>query len=151
MKVSILHRFQSATIVLGWATATAALTLFTIFQGQLLPRNIITGGGQYAEVISSNPLWLWIFYLGNFVICVLAAMVISDVAKTLISFFASFFGAALITDLVLALPDLLGIFPYPGALQQAAVIFTFGAFFPLLFLVNFAGSISGAFLAERRL
>jgi hypothetical protein len=43
----------------------------------------------------------------------------------------------------------LGIFPYPGALEQAAVIFTFGAFFPLLFLVDFAGAIAGAALAER--
>ncbi len=151
MKVSILRRLKPATVVLGWATATAALTLFTMFQGQLLPRNIITGGGQYAEVISSNPLWLWIFYLGNFATCVLAAILISDLSKTLVSFFASFIGAAIITDLVLSLPDLLGIFPYPGALQQAAVIFTFGAFFPLLFLVNFAGAISGAFLAERQL
>jgi hypothetical protein len=149
MKVSILRPFGPAMIVLGWATATAALALFTIFQGQLLPKNIITGGGQYAEVLSPNPIWLWIFYSGNFAICVLAAMVIADMGETLVSFFASFLGAALITGLVLALPDLLGIFPYPGALEQAAVIFTFGAFFPLLFLVDFAGAIAGAALAER--
>lgn len=150
MKVGSLRRLEPAAIVLGWATAIAALTLFTIFHAQLLPRNI-NGGGLYAEVVSPNPLWLLIFYLGNFAICVLAALVISDIAKALVSFFASFIGAALITGFVLSLPDLLGIFPYPGALQQAAVIFTFGAFFPLLFLVNFAGAISGSFLAERLL
>src|ERR1700756_5459245 len=141
MKVRMPRQLKVPILVLGWATSIAAVTLFTIFQGQLLPKNIITGGGQYAEVVSPNPVWLWIFYLGNFAICLLAAMTIEDLAETLLSFFASFVGAAMITYLVLALHDILGIFPYPGALEQAAVGFTFGAFFPFLFLVNFVGSM----------
>ncbi len=151
MKLSMRRQLKVATFVLGWATSIAAVTLFTIFQGQLLPKNIITGGGQYAEVVSPNPVWLWIFYLGNFAICLLAAITINDLAETLLSFFASFVGAAMITYLVLALPDILGIFPYPGALEQAAVGFTFGAFFPFLFFVNFVGSMAGLALADRLL
>ncbi len=151
MKVSMRRPIKLAGIVLGWATAVAAVTLFTIFQGQLLPRNIITGGGQYAEVISANPVWLLIFYLGNFAICLLAALVVRDLTETLLGFFSSFVLAAIITYLILALPDILGIFPYPGALEQAAVIFTFGAFFPFLFFVNFVGSMAGLFLADRLL
>jgi hypothetical protein len=151
MKVRMPRKLKVPILVLGWATSIAAVTLFTIFQGQLLPKNIITGGGQYAEVISPNPVWLWIFYSGSFAICLLAAMTIEDLAETLLSFFASFVGAAMITYLVLALPDILGIFPYPGALEQAAVGFTFGAFFPFPFFVNFVGTMAGLVLADRLL
>lgn len=150
MNVRLLTWSKYVLLILGWGTSTAALTLATIFQGLLLPRNI-NGGGLYSEVVSSNPIWLVIFYLGNLTICLVAAMAISDVSRALVSFFASFLVAAGITDLVLALPDFLGIFPFPGALQEAATIFTLTAFFPVLLLVNFAGTILGISLAERYL
>jgi len=145
MKLSLLHRFKLIFVVLGWSTSTAAVTLLMIFNGQLLPKGL---GGF---VVSPNPLLLGAFYLGCFAICVLATVIIGDLSEAIISFFVSYFGAAIITAVVLALPNLLGIFPYSDALQHAAVIFTFDAFFPFVFLVNFAGSITGVYLAERQL
>jgi len=98
-----------------------------------------------------SPSKVEAFYLGNFAICLFAAMTVSDASRALVSFFASFVLAAIITDLVLALPDLLGIFPIPGALQEASIIFTFTAFFPISLLVDLAGTIVGISLSERLL
>jgi hypothetical protein len=120
-----------------------------IFQGLLLPKNI-NGGGLYAEVVSPNPLWFWFFYLGSFAISVLAAMTVSDVSASLVSYFASLLGAAAITFTVLASPEFFGISPFPfGTLQEAATIFTFSAFFPAVPLMNLAGTVVGIALGER--
>lgn len=150
MNVRFFRMFKSPFVILGWATSIAALTLATIFQGLLLPKNI-NGGGLYNDVVNGNPLGLLIFYLGNFGICVIAAMVIGDPGKALISFFPSFIGAAIVTYLVLALPDLLGLFPFltPGVLQESASVFALTAFFPVLLLVNLAGTVLGIGLSER--
>jgi len=150
MNIRIVYRVKPVLVILGWSTSMAAFALTTIFQGQLLPREF-NGGGNYVQVLNASPLGLWIFYFGTFATSVLAAMVISDAGKALVSFFVSFLGAAIITDLVLSLPDFLGIFAIPGALQEAAVIFTFTAFFPLLLLVTLAGTILGIGLGERLL
>jgi hypothetical protein len=148
MKIAIFHRLKPGLIVVGWATSMAAITVGTIFEGLLLPKVIGAGGGLLPEVINASPFGLWIFYLGNFMVCVVAAMVISDLGSVIVSFFPAFLGAALITYLVLALPDLLGIFPFPGLLQESAIIFTFGAFFPVLLIVALAGTLLGVGLAE---
>jgi hypothetical protein len=149
LKIRVVNVFRPLLITLGWSTSTAALTLFMIFQGQFLPRNI-NGGGLYAEVVSPNPLWLWVFFLGNLAISVLAVMAISDVPTALISFFASLLGAAAITFMVLASPEFIGISPFPfGTLQEAATIFTFTAFFPVVPFVNLAGTVVGIALGER--
>jgi hypothetical protein len=148
MKIVVFRRLRPGLIVIGWATSMAALTLATIFEGLLLPKVIGAGGGLLSEVVNASPLGLWTFYIGNFSVCVLAAMVISDFGTAIVSFFPSFLGAALITYLVLALPDFLGIYPFPGVLQESAAIFTFGAFFPLLLLVSLAGTIVGIGLGE---
>jgi hypothetical protein len=143
MKLSMLNRFKLVFVMVGWSTSIAAITLFMIFNGQLLPRGL---GGF---IVAPSPFLLAAFYLGSFAICVLASLVIEDISKGIISFFVAYFGAALLTALVLALPNLLGIFPYSDSLQHAAVIFTFDAFFPIPLLVNFAGVITGLYLAER--
>jgi hypothetical protein len=151
MKIAVLRRAKPLLAVLGWAASTAALTLATIFQGYLLPKVYGAGGGFLDEVLNANPVWLWIFYLGNFGICILAALVISDLGTTVIGFFVSYGVAAGITYMVLSLPDFIGVFPFPGVLEGSAVTFTFGAFFPLLLLVNLVGTIVGAALSERLL
>jgi hypothetical protein len=148
MKIRLHPTLKLIFVVLGWATTCAALTLFTIFNGQLLPRNI-NGGGLYSDVLSASPLGLWIFYVGNFAISVLAAMVISELGKSLISFLPSYLGAAMITFLVLAAPDFAGIYDPQQVIQESAVIFTFTAFFPLLLLVSFSGTIVGNAIGER--
>jgi hypothetical protein len=148
MKVRIPNRLRPFLIVLGWATSSAAFTLATIFQGQLLPKNI-NGGGLYADVTKGNPLLLLIFYGASFTTSVLAAMVIGDVGVSLISFFLSYVGTGIITYLVLVLPDFFGVFDPFQVIQGSAVIFTFTALFPLLLFVNLAGTIAGIALAER--
>jgi hypothetical protein len=150
MNVRIIRKLKPLLVVLGWATSTAALALATIFQGQLLPKNI-NGGGLYGQVVNASPLPIWIFYVGNFAVCVVAAMVISDPARSLVSYFPSFIGAAAITYLVLALPDFVGAYDPQQVLQDTATIFTFTAFFPLLLLVNLAGTVVGIAVGERLL
>src|SRR5713101_3137129 len=93
MNLRILRRLKPFLIVLGWATSTAALALATIFQGQLLPKNI-NGGALYGQVVNASPLPIWIFYIGNFAICIIATMVISDPGRALISYFPSYVGGA---------------------------------------------------------
>lgn len=150
MNVRFSQWLRSAFVILGWSTSSAAFALGTIFQGQLLPRNI-NGGGLYSDVLNANPLWLWIFYIGNFAVCVVASMVISDVGKSMISFFISYAGAALITYFVLALPDYVGVYDPTQVLQETATVFTFTAFFPVLLLVNLSGTVAGMALGERLL
>jgi hypothetical protein len=150
MNVRFSPWLRAALVVLGWSTASAAFSLGTIFQGQLLPRNI-NGGGLYSDVLNANPLWLWLFYIGNFAVCVVASMVISEVGKAVISFFLSYTGAALITYFVLALPDYVGIYDPTQVLQESATVFVFTAFFPLLLLVNLSGTVAGIALGERLL
>ncbi len=146
MKLRSMKTFKPLLVVFGWAVSTAALTLGTIFLGYLLPRDI-NGGGLYSEILNASPVPLWIFYVGNFAICVLAAFVISDLSATIVSFFPSFVGAAGIAYVVLALPDLLGC--CGGVLEESAIGFVLVAFFPRLFIVNLAGTFVGAVLEER--
>ena len=148
MNVRFSQSLRLAFVVIGWSTSSAAFALGTIFQGQLLPRNI-NGGGLYADVLNADPLWIWLFYIGNFAVCVVASMVISDVSKAVISFFLSYSGAALITYFVLALPDYVGAYDPAQVLQESATVFTFTAFFPLLLLVNLSGTVAGIALGER--
>ena len=149
MKIALVYRFKPFLAVLGWSASTAALAVATIFQGLLLPKVYGSGGGFLDEVVNQNPLGLWIFYLGNFGICVLAAIVISDLGTSIIGFFVSYMGAAVITYMVLALPDFLGVYPIQGVLSGSAVTFAFTAFFPLLLLVNLVGTFVGVGLGER--
>jgi hypothetical protein len=148
MKVRIPRGFKIFLVVLGWSTSSAAFALATIFQGQLLPRNI-NGGGLYADVTNGDPLVLLLFYGGSFAISILAALVISDVGVSLASFFSSYIGTGLITYFVLGLPDLFGVYDPLGVIQGSAVTFTFTALFPLLLFVSLAGTVAGMALAER--
>ncbi len=145
-KISILHRFKPLLVVLGWATSLASLTLGVIFQGLLLPN----ASELLPESYGASSLWLWIFYLGSFGICLLAAMLISDFGQSVVSVFFAYGLTALIIFVVLALPDFLGIVP-SGSLQEPAVSFTFNALFPFPLFVDFIGTIVGSALGERLL
>lgn len=145
--ISILHRFKPLLLVLGWATSLASLTLGTIFQGLLLPNASELSPESYGV----SSLWLWVFYLGTFGICLLAAMVISDFGRSMVSVFFAYGLTALITFVVLALPDFLGIVQPSGALQEPAVNFTFHALFPFPLFVDLIGTIAGSALGERLL
>lgn len=151
MKLRIFRSLRPVLVILGWATSSATLTLATIFQGQLIPKDI-NGGGLYSAVLNASPSVLWVFYLGNFGISLLAAMIIGETGASFISVFASILSAAGLTFLVLALPDLLGVVYDPQqTIQQSAVTFTFVAFFPLLLLVNLMGTVVGVALGDRLL
>jgi hypothetical protein len=92
---------------------------------------------------------VWIFYLGSFAICVLAAMLISDFGQSVVSVFFAYALTALLTFFVLALPDFSGIVQPPGSLQQPAVTFAFYALFPVSLFLDLGGTIAGSALAER--
>jgi len=146
MNLALQGRLKLLLTVLGWATSSAALTLAMIFLGYLLPKNINGGGGLYGSVINASQIPLWIYYVANFSLCVLATVMISDMSRSLLSFFASYFVAAVITVTILSLPDYFGC--CGGALQGAAVSWTFVALFPYLFLIELAGTFTGIGLAE---
>jgi hypothetical protein len=140
MRLRILGILRHPLIILGWATSIAALTLWAIFLGYLLPKNV-TGGGFLSAVVNASIVPLATFFLGSFGICAFAAVVISDTNRTILSFFPSFVGAWIITYFVLILPDLLGC--CFGALELSAVSFTLVAFFPYVFFVDLAGTLVG--------
>jgi hypothetical protein len=147
VNISILYRFKPLLVVLGWAASLAALTLGNIFQGLLLPNAFELQPQQFG----ADPLGFWIFYIGSFGICVLAAMVIADVGQSLVSVFLVYGLTAFITFAVLALPDFSGIVQPPGILQQSSLLFTFNALFPLPLFVDLVGTIVGSGLGERLL
>lgn len=129
----------SILVILGWATSSASLALYAMFQGYLLP---IAGGGTVTSFgIGPIPIPVLIFYLGNFGLCILAAIVIADTTKSVLSFFPSYVGAWIITYAVLILPDVLGC--CGGVLELSAVSFTLTAFFPYLFVTELAGTFLG--------
>ncbi|HYU88571.1 MAG TPA: hypothetical protein VEL52_07785 [Candidatus Bathyarchaeia archaeon] len=145
MNIRLATKFQPLLVTLGWAASTAALTIGMIFLGYLLPKDI-NGGGQYNEVINANPLPLWIFYIANFAICILASFILSDISTTLVSFFGSYVGAATITYVVLALPDIAGC--CRGTLEEASIGFVLVAFFPQLLVTELTGTLLGVALGE---
>jgi hypothetical protein len=146
VNISFLRRVKVPLIVLGWGASLASLTLGAIFQGYLLPT---TGGGLLPEVYGASPLWLWIFYLGSFGISALAATMIYDPAPAIIGFFFSYGICAILTFIVLALPEFIGIIQTNGVLQKVAILHTFSALFPIALLVDMVGSIAGVALGER--
>lgn len=138
-------------VVLGWAAALDAFTLWTMFQGLLLPQNV-NGGGLQPEVLAGNPTVLGIFYLGILGSSVLASLVLADLGSAILSFFASYSLAAILTFVTLILPDVTGIYNDPSQLLTgAAVGFTFTAYFPFPLLIELVGTLLGVGLAERLL
>ncbi len=143
-----MHKLRPALIILGWGTSTASAVLAAIFQGLLLPQ-FAGGGDLLPEVLNRGPWALILFYLGILGISILASLTLADFGKGLLAFFASYALAATLTFLVLSLPAYVGAFQFPDVLVFAAVNFTFGAFFPILLFVGFAGTILGTALSER--
>jgi len=116
-----------------------------MFQGLLLPN----ASELSPETFGSSSLLFWLFYIGSFAICVLAAMVIFDFGQSIISLFFAFLLNALIILVVLVLPDLLGIVQPSGVLLQPSVTFVFDALIPVSLFVDLAGTIAGSAIAER--
>lgn|GEM_PF-4730547 len=145
MNISILSRFKPLLVVVGWTTCLATLTISIMFQGLLLPN----ASELSPETFGSSSLLFWLFYIGSFAICVLAAMVIFDFGQSIISLFFAFLLNALIILVVLVLPDLLGIVQPSGVLLQPSVTFVFDALIPVSLFVDLAGTIAGSAIAER--
>lgn len=146
VNISLPTQLRIPLIVLGWSVSLSALTLGTIFQGYLLPT---TGGGLLPEIYGASPLGLWIFYLGSLGVSVVAAMAINDTGPAIVGFFAAYGLTAFFTFLVLAMPELLGIIQTNGVLQEAAILHSFSALFPLALIVNLVGTLLGIALGER--
>jgi hypothetical protein len=135
-------------VILGGGTSTATVVLGAIFQGLLLPQN--QGGGDLLpEVINRGPWGLIIFYLAILGISVLTSVVVGDLERSILVFFASYAFAALLTFFVLALPGFVGAFQIPNFTLFLASNFTFEAFFPILLFLQLLGTLLGAALGER--
>jgi hypothetical protein len=147
IRVSVRKRLREGLkvllVVAGWAASIAAFTLQAIFQGQLLPVSALAQGGN-----AGSPFAVYLFYAGIFVTSVLAAMILDDAGKAIISLLASYLLADVIVYLVIALPGLLGLF-YPEVLAKTAISFAFAASFPIGLLLEMVGTFIGIALAER--
>lgn len=145
--VTIIARLREGLkvllVILGWAVSLAAFTLQAIFQGQLLPVSAFAQGGNI-----SSPYVVDLFYGGIFATSVLAAMILDDAGKAIVSLLASYLLADVIVYLVIALPGLLGIF-FPEVLSKTGISFAFAASFPLGLLLEMVGTLVGITLAER--
>src|SRR6266571_3214864 len=120
-----LKRTRPVLIIAGWGLLMSGAVLSAIFQGFLLPSTYYGGSS------GTLPLGVWFPYLEVLGASILAGIVMGDAGKTILSFFASYGLAALLT-------------------RQAAVI-TFTALFPIPLLVGFLGSVVGSALSERLL
>ena len=147
IRVSVRKRLREGLKVLlviaGWATSIAAFTLQAIFQGQLIPVTALAQGGNV-----SSPYAVDLFYTGIFATSVLAAMILDDAGKAIVSLLASYLLADVIVYLVIALPGLLGLF-FPEVLAKTAISFAFSASFPVALLLEMVGTFIGIALAER--
>lgn len=148
MYASLLNKIRPVWVVLGWSTVITSFVIAAMLRGLLLPQ--LEGGGDLqTDVVNGGPWELALFYVGIFIVSLLAALVLADISRGIIAYFASYVFAAILTYFVLVLPDSLGSFPIPDALIGVSVKFTFDAFFPVLFLVGFIATIFGSALAER--
>ena len=124
------------------------LTIGTIFQGQLVPKIFGIGGGGLSEVINADPTPLYIFYIGMFLVSILATALLNDIRYAIAGFFASLLLTAIFTYLVLDLPDMLGIVS-SGSLQGASTNFVFYAIFPWTLMILLLGTVVGSAIGER--
>jgi hypothetical protein len=139
-----LPKIKPVLVSLGWAVSIAGITLAAIFQGFLTP----LGVGNLLQSVTnrSEPV---LFYVGIFAVSILASVIIDDVSKAVLSFFASYGLAGAITYFVLALPGFVGAYPDPELLVRLAIVLTFTASFPFPLMIELAGTLSGSWLAER--
>ena len=138
------RRLKVVLLILGWATSLAAFTLQAIFQGSLLPSTALAQPGNI-----TSPLAIWIFYVGILSASLLAAFLLEDAGRAIISLFISYLLADVIIYVVIAMPGYVGGFPYSQVLFKSAISFVFAGSFPIPLLLEILGTISGIALAER--
>ncbi len=134
------------SVVLGWGTAYASVTLGALFQGLFLPRIF---GPPSSGMNGGNAAGPLIFYFAIFGISILGGLVTEDTTMALASFFMSYLLGAALVYFVLALPGFVGAFPLAEALVETAIVFTFTALFPFPLIIGLFGTILGVALAER--
>ncbi len=131
-------------VTLGWGTCLSGVTLWAIFQGLLLPREL---GGLLLSVREADLVSLVLYYLAIFGVSVLSAAIIRDPGKALGSFLAAYVLGTVITYLVLVSPALIGLEDF-NILANSSVNFTFRAFFPFVLILTLVATIVGIALDE---
>jgi hypothetical protein len=144
IKLRLLVGLKPVLVILGWSTSLAALTLQAIFSGQLIPGTALSQGGNV-----SNPYATDIFYIGIFLASVLAAMVIDDAGKAIISLLVAYLLTDVLVYAVIALPGFLGLFKYREVLVTTGITFAFAASFPLALIIELVATFVGIGLGER--
>ncbi len=131
-------------VCLGWGTNMAAITLWMIFQGFLLP--FIPLVGVRPVGYQSEIWWLALYYSILVLISILPPMVIRDVGKSIIGFMLAYVIGGVIIYEVISLPSV-----NPGFRQlliSGAVSWTFTAIFPIPLFAGLLATIVGAGLGE---
>jgi hypothetical protein len=143
-----MEKWKPLLIILGWTAIMTTLTVGTIFQGGLVPHIFGIGGGGLSEVINADPTPVYIFYIGSFLVSVLATLLLNDIRNAIAGYFTTLVLTAIFTYVVLDLPDMLGIVT-PGSLQGASTNFAFYAIFPWTLMILLLGTIVGTAIGER--
>jgi hypothetical protein len=126
-------------VVLGWGVSLASLALTGIVEGVIIPR---------VAVKPNMPvLGIALYYAGIFGVSLLAGLVLSNIARSLIGVFVSNTVAAALTYLALIIPGLTGVIPETIA-EDLAITFTFTAFFPFGLFLGLLGGLLGAVFTE---
>jgi hypothetical protein len=92
-------------------------------------------------------LGIALYYAGVFGVSLLAGLLLSNIARSLIGVFAANSVAFVLTFFALIIPGLTGIVPEVIAVNLA-IIFTFNALFPFAVFLGFIGGLIGAVFTE---
>ncbi|HWY28002.1 MAG TPA: hypothetical protein VNW25_01960 [Candidatus Sulfotelmatobacter sp.] len=126
-------------VVLGWGVSLASLALTGIVSGVIIPR---------AAAKPNMPIsGIALYYAAIFGVSLLAGLVLSNIARSLIGSLASNSFAAALTYLALIIPGLTGIIPETIA-EDLAITFTFTAFFPFAMFLGLIGGLLGSMFTE---
>lgn len=134
-----LGRVRLGLVVLAWGVSLASLALTGIVEGVVIPRAAVKP--------NMSVLGIALYYAGVFGVSLLAGLVLSNIARSLIGVFAANSVAFVLTFFALIIPGLTGIIPETIA-ENLAIVFTFTAFFPFAIFLGLLGGLIGAAFTE---
>lgn len=150
LRLGLARMLKTFLVALGWGMTLAAITLWAVFQGLLLPKSDIV----FAP-ISPPSLWytesylVALYYAMLFAASILAGLYVGDMGRAIIAFFGSYLIGAIIIYEVLSFPGLLSTdIGFRESLAKFSVNWTFVVLFPFPLAVGLIGGIIGAGLQE---
>lgn len=124
---------------MGWGVTLGSLALTGIVDGVVIPRAAVNP--------KESVLGIALYYLAVFGMSLLAGVVLSNVARSLIGVFAANSIAISLTFLALMTPGLTGVISETVA-ENLAITLTLWAFFPFPPFLGLVGALLGAVFTE---